>query len=211
MSKHHIVKQGECITSIADQYGFFWQTIWDDKENIALRTKRQNPNVLFPGDVVCIPEKYPKWEAGTTEKRHRFYRVGVPAILRLRFMLDGLTRANEPYRISIDRGGFLQGSLKGDGTLELAIPCSARVAQVWVGKTGEEEGFQFALGSVNPISEISGIQQRLINLGYACPTEKIMGDGTMAAINAFQKDKGLPATGQLDDATRQAILDAHGS
>ena len=32
-----------------------------------------------------------------------------------------------------------------------------------------------------------------------------------AAVGAFQTAQGLPTTGELDDATREALLDVHGS
>lgn len=84
----HTVEQGECISSIADGYGFFWETVWQHSDNTDLRVKRGDPNVLMPGDVVAIPEKEEKQEDGATEKRHCFRRKGVPAKLILRIMHD---------------------------------------------------------------------------------------------------------------------------
>jgi hypothetical protein len=33
----HIVKQRDCMSSIADQYGFFWETRWNHERNGELR------------------------------------------------------------------------------------------------------------------------------------------------------------------------------
>ena len=40
----YTVKQGDCISSIADQMGFFWDTVWNDPNNEQLRNRRKNPN-----------------------------------------------------------------------------------------------------------------------------------------------------------------------
>jgi hypothetical protein len=82
----HTVKQGECISSIADKYGLFWDTLWNHPENAELKRQRKDPNVLLAGDEVFIPEKEEKNESCETEQTHRFRLKGVPAKLRLRLM-----------------------------------------------------------------------------------------------------------------------------
>ena len=53
----HIVEPGDCMASIGEQYGFHWETLWDLAENADLKKNRKNPNVLFEGDEVTIPDK----------------------------------------------------------------------------------------------------------------------------------------------------------
>ena len=48
MPKQHKVRQGECISSIAIRYGFAPDTIWQDGSNAALRSLREDKNVLHP-------------------------------------------------------------------------------------------------------------------------------------------------------------------
>jgi hypothetical protein len=42
----HTVQNGECLSSIAFQYGFFVSTIWDDPDNAQLRGQRKDHNIL---------------------------------------------------------------------------------------------------------------------------------------------------------------------
>jgi N-acetylmuramoyl-L-alanine amidase len=82
----HEVKQGDCITSIARDYGFYWETIWNHPKNAELKRKRKDPNILKEGDVVHVPDLDVKEYPRGTEKRHTFMIRGVPAKLRLRIM-----------------------------------------------------------------------------------------------------------------------------
>ena len=96
MSKKHKIKQGECISSIAEHYGFFPDDIWDDPANAELKEKRKDKNVLFAGDLVVIPDKRLLEETCATEQHHRFRRKRVPEIFRVRLrLLDGEPRADK--------------------------------------------------------------------------------------------------------------------
>jgi N-acetylmuramoyl-L-alanine amidase len=59
----HTVKQGDCISSIAHETGFFWETLWNHPDNAKLKQLRKNPNALLPGDVVSIPDQRVKQES----------------------------------------------------------------------------------------------------------------------------------------------------
>lgn len=86
MPKNHKVKAGDCISSIAFNHGLFWETIWNDPNNSALKAERGDPNILKQGDVVHVPDLKLKEHSGATEQRHRFVRKGTPAKLRLRIL-----------------------------------------------------------------------------------------------------------------------------
>ena len=52
----HEVVYGDTLTGIAKQYGFEdWRTIYNHSCNTAFRTKRPDPNKIYPGDKVVIP------------------------------------------------------------------------------------------------------------------------------------------------------------
>ena len=66
---------------------------------------------------------------------------------------------------------------------------------------------------MDPETEMSGVKKRLQNLGYLRPDpdpEVDEGDLLRGAISAFQEASGLPKTGELDAATREAITGKHG-
>src|SRR5207249_2378508 len=73
MATYHKVEQGEYIAKIASQYGFTkWQPIWDHPKNAQLKKQRQNPDVLYPDDLLFIPDKADKQESRGTTQVHQF-------------------------------------------------------------------------------------------------------------------------------------------
>lgn len=60
MPRTHIVVEGENLSTIAQAEGFRdFRKLYDAQENAALRAKRPNPNLIFPGDEVVIPDRKP--------------------------------------------------------------------------------------------------------------------------------------------------------
>jgi LysM domain len=58
MPVSYIVNIGDSLSSIARRHGIkSWRELYNHPDNAGLRSKRPNPNVIFPGDVVIIPQK----------------------------------------------------------------------------------------------------------------------------------------------------------
>jgi N-acetylmuramoyl-L-alanine amidase len=56
MPKVHVVKQGECLSSIAHVYGFSsYRAIYEPPDNAAFRSKRADPAVILPGTGSSSP------------------------------------------------------------------------------------------------------------------------------------------------------------
>ncbi|HKJ19460.1 MAG TPA: peptidoglycan-binding domain-containing protein [Woeseiaceae bacterium] len=240
----HKVVSGDCIHSIADAHGHFWETVWSHPDNSDLRRKRETPSVLEPGDEVAVPEIRVETEPAATEKKHRFRRRGVPVSLRIvvkkaKSDEEAKTSAiedrdpdaldleeedqdeellpEEPwpdaeYLLSYD-GIDISGITDGDGMVEISLPPSVKRAKLVIRPgTQEEMTIPIEVGGLNPIATLSGVKQRLRNLGYGLSDIDEEEDIELRhAIRAFQLDQQLEATGELSDDLRNTILTAHGS
>lgn len=244
----YTVKQGDCISSIAEKHGLFWEKVWNHPKNSRLKEQRKDPNILKPGDVIFVPDKEKKEESGATEQKHRFKKKGTPAKLRLRIMEEPVEeekalppsssplqpqntknavfedpifesssqeerpRQNIPYILDID-GNLIEGTTDEDGMIEASIPPNARQGRLILEpRTTNERILPLHLGGLNPLSEISGIKQRLRNLGFDCgDTSEETTPAMEAALRAFQEKHDLRVTGETDQATKDKLKDLHGS
>lgn len=126
----HKAVKGDTISSIAASYGFTdWEEkVWNAGENANLKTERENPNELVPGDEVFIPELEQKQEARPTDEWHDFHVVRNKRFLRLKLHDEnGEPLANKAYQITPDdsfRGTYVQQgqTTSADGVIEEEIP-----------------------------------------------------------------------------------------
>jgi hypothetical protein len=207
----YVVKQGDCISSIAFEQGFFPETIWDHPKNAFLKQQREDPNVLFENDVVFIPDKEQKREMVACDKRSSFKIKGVPARLRLTILdTEYKPRSGEVYTLDLD-GVKISGNLDADGNLDVSISPAARTASLLIGDKVNPVRFELSLGNLDPLNTISGVQDRLNNLGFNCGIERgIVDDQTHMAIRLFQKKYELPEDGEIGDQLKQKLKEMSG-
>lgn len=202
---NYVVKSGDCILSIAKETGHYWAKLWNDPGNAELRSQREKAHQLLAGDRVHVPRIEPKHEPGETESRHRFVRLGEPVQARL-YLRDAKRPYNgDPYSLEID-GRIYEGNTAPDGSLVVPVPGNAKSGTLRIrGRT-----FTVQLGKLDPVSTISGIQQRLKNLGHD-PGEVTgeLNDNTRGALRAFQTKHGLDITGEPDDEAQQKLDEIH--
>lgn len=217
MTSVHRVRQGDTLFSIAHAAGFrSWETIWSHAANAELRAKRSSPSLLFPGDEVHIPDKEMKPFACATRHLHTFRLRAATQ----RFEQDLRDEQDRPlasirYELDVD-GAKYPGRTDGDGHLVHEIPADAKRGKLdaWLREGAEELVLSWTLdfGHLDPLEETSGVQGRLANLGYdPGAADGQLSDATIAALQDFQSDHGLPITGELDDATRAKIGAAYGA
>jgi len=207
------VRQGECLSSIADAHGLFWESVWNLPENQPLRDKGRDPNVLLPGDEVFLPDLQPAEFEIASGATHTFKKKGIPTLFKLK-LLDGggQPRGNVPYTLEMEGHDPKQGKSKGDGTITEPVPPSiAEVVLTLNAGTPEEEIDRCQMRALNPADDVAGAQARLLNLGvYAGEVTGLLDEPTRAALCSFQFSAGLAETGAIDEATAAALVKRHG-
>jgi len=207
----YVVKQGDCVSSIAAEHGLLPDKIWNHPANAELKRKRENRNILFEGDILVIPDIEVREEMRPTDQRHKFRRKGAPEKLKI-VLLDerDLPRKGLRYVLNVD-GKFREGYTKNDGSLEEPIDPAAKLANLSVFDGEITEEHELKLGYLDPLTEASGVQMRLSNLGFECPVSGQMDEATAQAIIEFQEERGLKVTGEMDDSTRNKLKEVYGS
>jgi hypothetical protein len=72
--------------------------------------------------------------------------------------------------------------------------------------TGGQLAVDGATKATDAVMPLADAQRKLAALGlYTSKVDGVPGPGTSTAIGKFQKIRGLPATGQLDEATSAAL------
>ena len=212
MSKIYTVKQGDHLFGIAEANGFHdYRIVWDDPHNADLKKTRQNPNILFPGDQVFIPDPQVREESRSVDQKHKF-QVNTEK-LQLRMVLEDLYEkpiAGAPCDLMID-GDIHHLTSDGRGLIELEISGKAKSGVLVV--KSDQTPFQnleipIKIGSLDPIDTPSGQQARLENLGY------FPGDGDPdafeSAVEEFQCDHGLKVDGKCGTITQGKLKQVYG-
>lgn len=208
--KYYRVKQGDSAESLAVQNGLTLEILWNHPSNKELKELRKDPHVLNPGDLIFIPDISLKEESGSTETTHRFVLKGVTSKIRIVIQENGKPRSNERYILQID-GAKLEGTTGSDGAVAQSISPTAKKGKLILSPGEKERVFDLQLGGLDPITEVSGIQGRLRNLGF--PIAAISGkmdDSTVTAVKLFQKENKLPETGKADETTRNKLKQVYG-
>jgi hypothetical protein len=219
MSSVHTVVQGEHLSGIANKYGFAsYKTIWDHAKNTELKKKRQNPNVIFAGDQLFIPDKGEKEESRPTGKKHQFELKREK--LKLRLVLEDLYEKpianakcelhveNEKFDLTTDAQGKIEQDIKPtdkQGFLIIKDP-ETPINEIVI---------PTKIGDLNPEDKESGQKARLNNLAYfAGPFEGKSDEENKAmflsAIEEFQCDHGLVVDGKCGPATQAKLKQVHG-
>jgi len=215
---YYTVQQGDCLSSIAQNFGFpDYATIYRDPENAAFRKKRPNPNVICPGDILYIPDRNVQEIPGATDQRHQFVLTQKKVYLRL-CLWDDLHQPfwNTKYRLRVEAVDF-EGATDSTGMLQQEIPADAVDGEITIFPFPDDPSdpgytFTLKLGHLDPIDEDSGVDARLMNLGFG-PTDtedtESPDDDRVEALKAFQDRFGLEITGVADDATRRKLRALH--
>jgi putative peptidoglycan binding protein/LysM domain-containing protein len=208
------VKQGDCVSSIAEKYGLFWEQIWNHPNNAKLKEKRKNPNILYPGDVVFFSDKKEKAESGSTNERHLFRRKKGKLMIQIRLLnVDEQPLAETTYRLDIG-DKVLEGITDSEGLLLHEIPADSDIGTLYI----NECVLPIKIGHLDPIDEVTGWQARLHNLGYnPGPIDGhikgVNGKERLqfqSAVRKFQSDYNLKVDGIVGPKTKDKLKEVHG-
>ena len=215
MPINYTVVQGDHLSRIAKKFGFSdYRTIWNQPQNADLQKLRQNPSVLYPGDIVFIPDRTLREESKPTDQRHLFV-VHRPN-LKLRLIVEDQYEAPVANADCILAVGSDSGTTTtdGDGKIEKLIPSDTTGGSLTIMDPQTPfESIQIPLnvGYLDPVEEFSGQWGRLANLGY------ITGDITdqrpddfRSAVEEFQCDQNLAVDGDCGPATQAKLKQVHG-
>jgi hypothetical protein len=220
------VAQGDRLPTIAREKGFArWQTIWNFKGNAALKELRGSAHILLPGDEVAIPSKLAR-EAEVPGGTAEYVVQTAAEVLRVRFAAITSTEDHPvTYKATPDTGGAVVGVLPDNRKLEIDLPPDTTKVRVELsrksdGNADASDGddskpfasYDFTTGGLDPASEVSGVQARLLNLGlYSGGITGNLDDATRAAIAHFRWAKLRDRKDDMDEDFLSALKETHRS
>lgn len=218
--RDYTFRLGDTLDAVAARAGLAMSRVWEHPGNAKLRQDRKEPDLLFPRDVVVLPDVEVKELQRGTGAAHRF-QVTIPRTpLQLFLLADGLpckaaictvvgeagvppATADDDGKVTLERPTALvrfdlEVRLQADPPLTqdnagstLGLPARTRRIPVQVGRLA---------------NEVAVLQARLTNLGFHCAVDGVFGRSTRSALNRFQKAFGLQRTETPDDQRTLAKL-----
>jgi N-acetylmuramoyl-L-alanine amidase len=204
-------KGEEDLPLIAVKNGYqSWRTLFDAKENAALREARPSPDHLAKDDGIQLPPKESEPVPVETGQVHMF-RVETRPVEMLRLRIDSDT--SFVYELTV-AGSTVEGEGEPGDIIEHQVPPDATDADLLIYDQGADpksgDKYKLKLGALEPVSTDRGVQARLTNLGFDTQgVDGNIGDKTKDAIEQFQLANGLEATREADEPTRARIEEKH--
>lgn len=209
----HEVVQGECTLMLADRFGHLPETVWEYAANDALHGKGKSMPILLPGDTLVIPPRRIAAVDVTVKHRYRIVRKRARTNFSVRFLGPlGLPYKGCQYLIGFYAGpdtalGHRLGKTDDEGFLREFILPKVTSIEVDLKTDVGDQVYQFDVGALDPVKEMSGVVARLNNLGFPCTAGDP--DAIACAVATFQWCQQIDITGELDDDTRTRIAAAH--
>jgi N-acetylmuramoyl-L-alanine amidase len=215
MAGNYAVQQGDHLAKIAKTFGFSdWQTIWKHPNNADLKNKRQNPNVLYPGDLIFIPDNQSREESCSTDKKHIFVKKASDLKLRLTLRDQYEKPIANASCILILGGKSVTVKTDGKGKIEADIQPDDHEGILIIQDPEtpfDSTPISFKIGDLDPVDETSGQVARLNNLGYfAGDLEQPDPAAFQSAVEEFQCDNSLTVDGICGPMTQAKLKKEHG-
>ena len=219
----YTVEQGDYLQKIASSHGFNdYKEIYKHPENSEFRKKRPDPNIIFPGDEIYIPEnsecrQYKSNQSYVikVKKKSFLFKMQLKAslnkilsIVKYEISTDG--GAQNTYAKQYSSADRHTQSLLSKGIIEeeILLKEETAVIKIWLKEENGDESFSFDVkfGHLDPPEEVTGIQSRLHSLGfYGGRIDGDIGEKTRSALCRFQKENSIDVTGEPDGQTIKMI------
>ena len=218
MPTTHTVVQGDTLTRIAKQYNYgSAKALYGHPDNADFRALRPNMNIIYPGDVITIPDIAPKRLVAKTGMQHIFCVKREKEHFRMKVETNtGKVLSNT--RIVAHVGSKTIDTLTdSNGMLDIELPegneCDATLDVYLTPQSQEPEySFEAKLTHLDPVEELSGVQARCNALGHNCGTvDGVMGAKTRAGIKSFQARYKLQVDGIPGPKTQAKLKEIYGS
>jgi hypothetical protein len=214
MSDQYTIQQGDHISSVAADYGLPRNRIWNDPANSELKSRRDNPNVLLPGDQVFIPDLNPPDYSRPTDATHKFVINREPLEVRM-VLCDQYEKpiANAKCDLRM-RGALVKVTTDSQGKFQQKLTPDIKEIQLTI--HGDQTPYAeialpIKIGFMDPVDALTGQQARLNNLGYAAGTVGGTDKATFeSAVEEFQCDSGLTIDGICGPQTQAKLKQVHG-
>lgn len=206
--KPYKVQAGDCLASIAAEHHTSWRALWD--ANPKLRALRKDPGILYPGDIIFVPNAQPTWFPSATGQRHTFVTHRRTSPVRVRFLKgDDSPRGKTEIRLVID-GDEQKRNTDEEGYVTFDIPALAKRGKLYIG--ADPMSYPVTFGDLDPHDTETGAQARLRHLAYYMHrVDGDIGAWTRRALRAFQLDANIEPTAELDGPTFDALFKRFGS
>jgi hypothetical protein len=169
----YVIRQGDHLAKVAHRYDFDADTVWTDDTNADLQQQRPDPAILFPGDILYIPDQLDKdpvvheLQTGTTND---FVSSEPTITVAIQFTSDdGSPRSSVACQVDElpDRTDL---QTDGSGILTVDVPVTLDTLHVSLADNDDE--YVLRLGEMDPVDTYSGMFKRLQNLGYIDPHDE---------------------------------------
>lgn len=162
----YVIKQGDYLALLAYKYDFDADAVWNDPSNDELRQLRPNPNILWPTDVLHIPNQAkttPDSDAHNiaTGQTNTFASDAPKVTVNVRFTDPRFASQSCTVRELDSISGL---TTDANGLVSFAAPVTLDVATLSFDSLGIECACK--IGYLDPPNTLSGVFQRLQNLGY---------------------------------------------
>lgn len=161
----YVIRRGDYLLKVAYESGFDADSVWDNARNSDLRTLRKDPNILAPGDMLFIPDASdgPDYKTLQTGSTNSFVSQAPPTPVTVKFCDPAL--ASQPCTIA-ELPDLRDLKTDANGVLTFQAPVSLETATVRFAGVNPAVMFACQLGRLDPVDTLTGIFQRLQNLGY---------------------------------------------